>query len=372
MKNEEILKMSTPQVKYHILRDLKEPRELGDDNYRRTVSDPDLYHNQIAFTSLLYLDGYKKLYLGLTAFDTDVFYQFDPETEKFESLGYPKISEKYEVKIHRSLSYDGGKFIYGATACLHDLSLRNDAPGGKIFRYNINSKEIEILGIPCPPDYIQTISLDKKRNIVYGFGYPVFKFFRFDINAKKTTDFGYIGSIIHISAIDDGGKLWGTWHQKFHNLFCYNPDSNKINFFEHGIPGATGGKMYPGAGPVDSMINGGDGFIYIGATGGSLLRLNPDNAECEYLGKPYPEDRMPAIFVGNDNLIYGCGGDEGNTYMFSYDRAKRSFTVLAQLKAADGLSCYRTHDMAMIGKNRFFIGETDNPKRAGYLWEIRI
>lgn len=360
-------------VRYYILRDVK-PRikDMGADEYRLTVADPDLYRNRIAFDTLLYCKQENKIYLGLMAFDSDIFYRFNPESNSFESLGYSKVGEKYEVKIHRSLVDDGDHFIYGATAGLHDVSLRNKAPGGRLFRYDKKTQSIEFLGIPCPHEYIQTITLDPERKILYGLTYPVFKFFRFDIETRKTIDFGYIGSITHISALDDQGRFWGTWHQRYHYLFYYDPNINGMNFFDHGLPLEGGNVMYPGAGPVDCMINGQDGYLYIGTTSGALIRLDPRNAKCEYLGKPYPEQRMPSLEIGSNGLIYGCGGDKGKTYIFSYDRGKSSFQILGQIQAPDGLKCYRTHDMCIVGNNRFFIGETDHPRRAGYLWECRL
>lgn len=360
------------EIKYHVLRDLQQPKDLGADEYRRTVADRDMLRNRIAFDSLLYLPGRKKLFLGLMAYDNDILYSFDPQSAEFESLNYPRVAEKYEIKLHRSLNYDGGKFIYGGTSALHDASLYLDGPGGRVFRYDLETKEIEMLGIPSPHDYIQTITLDAERGIVYGLLYPVFKFFKLDIATREIRDFGYIGSITHISALDQKGRFWGTWHWRYHHFFCYDPDADKILFHDRGMDWEQGGPMYPGAGPVDAMINGEDGFIYLGTTSGVLARLDPEQVTFEYLGKPYPGRRMPALRLGEDGRIYGCGGDDGRTYIFAYDRGTRSFEVLCRIRADDGIGCFRTHDMAMIGTNRFFVGETDNPTRAGYLWECTL
>ncbi len=51
-----------------------------------------------------------------------------------------------------------------------------------------------------------------------------------------------------------------------------------------------------------------------------------------------------------------------------------SFTALrvhdgGKLKA-DAVRCYRPHNIAILG-NSIFVGETDNPKRSGNLWQVK-
>ena len=64
-----------------------------------------------------------------------------------------QVGEQFDVKIHRSLVYDEtDQAIYGATACLHDVSRRLEAPGGKLFRYRPDTRQYEILSTPVPYD----------------------------------------------------------------------------------------------------------------------------------------------------------------------------------------------------------------------------
>ena len=99
--------------------------------------------------------------------------------------------EHWTISHGQFLSRNSKWTIYGATACLHDCDEYLKAPGGKIFKYDPNRKQIEILGIPVAHNYIQTIALDKKRKIICGFSFPVEKFFRYDLRTNKSTDFGY-------------------------------------------------------------------------------------------------------------------------------------------------------------------------------------
>jgi len=360
-------------AKAHILRDITPRRgSLEADEYDRAKADAELRRNRVAFTSLLLNPNDELLYCGITAWDADILYTFEPGSATFTSLHWADVGEPFDVKIHRSLCLHPDGTIYGATACLHDVRRRLEAPGGKVFSYDPGGKKYEVLATPCPPDYIQTITLDSERGLIYGFTYPVFKFFKYDIASREVTNFDFIGSITHISALDDKGRLWGTWHATQHNLFCYDPDADEITWFEHSVPNAREGSniMYPNAGPVDSMINGGDGYLYIGTTLGTLVRLDPETAEVTFLGKPYAERRMPGLLVGSDGLIYGSGGDGGAAIVFSYDRETGSFRTLGELYDPDlDTTCYRTHDIALVGENTFYVAETDNPRRSGYLWE---
>lgn len=364
------------KCKAHILRDysmVDAPME-SDETGAGGVSEQ-RRSNYVAFTCLLYSEADATLYCGITAYDADIFYKFDTQTYEWTSLHWAEVGEEFDVKIHRSLEFDTDGTIYGATACLHDMSRRLEAPGGKLFTYKPETGQYDVLCTPVEYDYIQTITFDRQRRLIYGLTYPVFKFFKYDIDKDEVTDYDFIGSITHISALDDRGRFWGTWHWTQHNLFCYDPDSDEITWFDHSIPNGPQGKdiMYPNAGPVDCMVNGGDGYLYIGSTLGELIRLDPNTASCEYLGKAYDSRRMPGLLVGKDGLIYGCGGDSGDGHLFCYDRESGAFHNLGAMYDPDlDTTCYRTHDIRVGERNVFYVAETDNPHRSGYLWECHV
>jgi hypothetical protein len=98
--------------------------------------------------------------------------------------------------------------------------------------------------------------------------------------------------------------------------------------------------------------------------------MNPQNIEFDHLGRPSPAPRIPALIMGDDGMLYGTCGDDANVSVFRFDRDKREFETIAQL-ATDEERCFRPHDIARMG-NRIFVGETDNPGRSGYLWELEL
>ena len=358
----------------HRLRELSKPVtvELATLGYREFVAEPDWKRNLISTTSLVYHPQRRRIICGLTAFDTDLMYEFDPQARTWHSLDYPSVSEKFEIKIHRSLCLASDGSVYGATAGLHREDQRREAAGGRIFRFDFQSQSYDMLGRPVPPDYLQTISLDEERGLIYGVSYPVFRFFAFDIRTRQTRFEQYVGCLPHLMAIDDSGCVWSTWSPRTHHLFKYDPQQNRIHFFYHGLPNAKEGVnlMFPGMGPIDMSLNGGDGYVYIGMTTGSLVRIDPRTAEVEYLGKPTPEMRITALEVGPDGRLYGTSGQKGKIYLFAYDRQRRVFDVLGQIRdERTGIPLFIAHDMCIAEDGHIFIGETDTADRAGYLWE---
>jgi len=349
-------------VRYHVLRDYA-GQEIDVDAVRRDRMSPAFRDHYVAFTCLLPAPDEGVLYCGVTAYNNDVLHVFDPAAKTFRSLGYQEVAEPFEVKVHRSLEMASDGTIYSASACLHQPDQRLEAPGGAVFRLAPGSRKIEKLCIPCPRDYIQTITLDDERRLIHGFTYPVFKYFVYHIETGEVEDHDYIGSITHISALDDRGGLWGTWHNTQHFLFRYDPEKRAIEFTRNKLPGADrdANRMYPGAGPVDVMINGGDGYLYVGSTGGALYRLDPNKAEAEWLGKPTASARMPGLTVWRDALLLGIVGDDKASSVFVYDREKKAFDILGD-----------THDLAVMGDNTLYVAETDVPDRSGYLWECEL
>jgi hypothetical protein len=365
------------KIKVHALRSVSSRVEapLSTLGYRDLTSNREWRRNLISFTSLLYAPDRGTVLCGLTAFDTDIMYEFDTKTARFRGLKYPSVSEEFEIKIHRSLHRLRDGRVVGATACLHREDQRAEGAGGRIFILDLESGQYDFLGIPVPRDYIQTITVDEDRQLVYGFSYPVLNFFVFDMNARKTRRVDYMGSIPHIVALDERGRYWATWNNRAHNLFYYDPDADRIHFLDHSLPHGTDscGLMYPGAGPIDSMVNGGDGYLYIGEACGNLDRLDPETGEVEDLGKPVDQTRISALEVHPDGHLYGIAGFLGKCHLFRYDRGSKSFEDLGHmLHHESGEALVIGHDLCFAGDGTVFVGESDTSHRAGWLWECEL
>jgi hypothetical protein len=368
--------MRITNVKHHVLKNissdsLKSYREGAPFKLLRT--DPEIRDNWISFTTVDWDADTNALYIGLTAFDTDLLWRFQPESAEFVSLGFKAAATDPQcVKIHRGLTPDkDGGYFFG-TACLLDIDERNNARGGSVYHYH--DRQFEFLGIPIQHDYIQNIEVDLERSRLYGVTYPVMHFFDYHFEEQKTLFSFFTGSHFHESGLDDDGYFWGSWAtNRGHCLFRYHPDTCKPEFFYDPIPnlGPDHKFNFPMNGPIDSFINGKDGYLYFGTTIGELYRLNPVDGKLTLLGKPTPGIRLSGLIIGPEDLLLGSYGAYNETGLFVYDRKKEEFSDLGAM-SDDGANCFMIHDIAWDGGSRIFAAETDNVDRSGYLWEAHL
>jgi hypothetical protein len=62
----------------------------------------------------------------------------------------------------------------------------------------IGAGKYELLSVPVPSNYIQSIRLDPVRRLIYGFTYPSEQMFRYDIETGTTSHIAFIGNGIMI------------------------------------------------------------------------------------------------------------------------------------------------------------------------------
>jgi len=328
---------------------------------------------RISITTVMYHPPQAKVFLGTTDMSNDLLYTFDPKSEAFQSCGFRRIADRFDVKIHRSLVLEKDGSILGATAGLHGLQERDNAKGGKIFRYHPSDGSLELVARPVKKDYIQSIVLDQRRRIIYGFTYPMAHFFRYDLESGASKVF-YINSLPHLPAMDDQGRVWGTWESD-NRLFRYDPDKDEMLWSNVRLPRIRVSHRATAPedeGQVDCMLNGTDGYLYIGSVSGGLFKLDPNELKIEYLGKPCLGLRMACLIVGDDGLLYGIGGMKQENQFFSYDRSRQTFKIIGIVHDAQrNADPFVSHHICKMGPKTFFTCETDNAERSGYLWEIR-
>ena len=345
-----------------------------DDDTEAVAADEGFRKNYYAFTSLAHDVESGRLFCGTTNFAGDLLHAVDPATGAFESLGYSAVAEPLEIKIHRSLCVGPDGRVYGATSALGGLNEMAESTGGRLFAFDPAAGTYDFLGAPAPHLYLQTISLDGQRGMIYGMAYPSFEFFAFSLARREVVYRRYVGSIAHIGAVDPGGGYWGTWlgRRGRHCLFRYDGPAGRMAFHDTAFPTACRNLMYRGAGPIDAMIDGGDGRLYVGHESGELFGLDWRTGRLEYLAKPMPGQRLAGLAARDDGLLIGVGGSDWATFGFAYDRKTGRSEVLGELVGAGGgPGCFRTHDCCLVG-DHLFVGETDHPRRGCYLWRCTL
>lgn len=344
----------------------------------------------ISFDSLAWDEAAQRLYIGLASINTDIFYGFEPGGDKFTSLGFQRISDKFDAKFHRSLEIDDGGMIYAATALLHDVDQQHEAKGGKLLRYDPRRDEYKVLAIPVPHHYIQSIKLDRARRLIYGFTYPGEFLFQYDLETHTCRTLAFIGNGVmicqpHGAALDRQGRLWGTWGESraFEDvlgpvpvrIFCYDPEQDEFTWFQHGFPRVNDADPAR----VDDMLLADDGTIYAGTVAGGFSRLDPATGAVEYLGKPFPNPRLAGLAQGADGLIYGAGNEgygengEGEARLFVFDPEARDLQDLGPIfDEKQGKGAVKVHKLVATADGTLYAGENDNILRSSYLWECRI
>jgi len=341
------------------------------------------YQDWVSFCSLVWDRKSDLLYCGIASLTGDIFWSFDRKTGAFASLGYQTFGDKFDAKFHRSLEQDGDTF-YAATALLHDPDRLSESPGGKLLKWDAGTRQYTLLDIPIPHQYIQSIALDRRRGILYGATFPAEILFRHDIAAGKSRQIAYIGAGYVMGqaekmALDAGGRLWGTWAEirawesgvgpNCIRLFCYDPDTEEMTWFGHGLPKLGAGDR----GRIDTMFLADDGQLYIGTGAGALCRLEPASGDAVLLGKPGHGNRLTGLAQGQDGQLYGVAGDCERARVFSYDRESGAFRDYGGIFDPElGEGPERCHDMALTDDYVLFAGENDNPRRSGFLWECRL
>jgi hypothetical protein len=339
----------------------------------------------LSFTSLLFHPETKLVYCGLTSWQNDLFYAFDPEKKEFRSLEFTRVADRFDVKIHRSFELDSDGTIVGAVAGLHQFPEHPEAPGGKIFTFDPRSEEYDVLGIPSPHDYIQSIALDRRRRIVYGNGYPLGTQWGFDMEEREPFPMKWIAG--HKLRCDAEGSLWGQSDQRMRwpgiseeaeriagavfnvqtsspKLYRYNPEDGFTVFDSY---------LYPVGGKTPSIANmrdGGDGFMYVGGSNGALYRIEKQGGECELLGLASPGGRLEGMDFGPDGKLYLGGGSFYCTRLAVYDPKTGDLTDLGPIHDPQrDESCIIVHALCVTDEGIVYVGETDNCERSGFLWE---
>lgn len=368
-------------------------------------ADEGYCNHWISFDSLAWDELGQRLYIGLCSINNDIFWSFDPATKQFESLGFWRIAHKFDAKFHRALEIDDDGRIYAATALLHDVDQQHEAPGGKLLRYDPSADMYKVLALPDPPHYIQSITLDRKRRLIYGFTYPSETLFRYDLETHACRALATVGNGVmlcqpHTAALDRTGRLWATWGESraFEDelgpvpirILCYDPDGDRFTWFQHGFP-----KVSPSdPARVDHMMLASDGLIYVGTVAGGFSRLDPETGAVEALpalpgrsaeaggspgGKPFAGGRLAGLVEGPGGLIYGAGNEglddrhEGLARIFSFDPRSGGLEDLGPI--ADervGAAAVKVHMLVWDGRETLYAGENDNLYRSCYLWECRL
>lgn len=399
-------------VKAHVLRNYKlaawEEKIAGRWCYRDLVADPTWYGGWISFDAITWNPNDKKLYCGLNSLDADLLYTFDPKSQRFECMNTREWTDKFDVKIHRTLLLNPrDQCLYFGTSLLHDLDQQHEGKGGKLVKFNPETQEYHVICVPVGHLYIQSIAADWERGIIYGFTYPAEAVFKTDLGTASSEILVYIGNACmlaqpHNAVVDREGWLWGTyaetraWDETLGRepvrIFKYHPDENKFVWLDYGLSRKDDKKHLlddpprpvgaPSAlaetrhkedlGFCDSMAYDGNRYIYAGTVAGVLSRIDTQTNKVEKLANVMSVGRFPALII-KDGILYGGGGMKGHTQLIRWDTRTaeiEGYTDLIDDEIGDRPA--RIHELAIDDEHQIYLGENDNHKRSSFLWTVRL
>ncbi len=404
--------LTKPTLQAFKLRDVRlegwRDRIAGKWHYRDLAADPDWFHGWISFDALCWDEQRNTLFCGLNSLDGDLLYRFDPESEQFTSCHTQRWADKFDSKIHRTLlknPLDG--CLYFGTSLLHDADQQHEAPGGKLVRYDPDADKFEILGIPEPHLYLQSIAADWQRGILYAFTYPAEFLIRFDLATRQARRLAYVGNAInfaqpHNAVVDAQGALWGTYAETRAwdempgrqpiRLFRYEPDADRFTWFDRGLSRRddprqllpdppqryatpaelTETRHKQDYGFCDAMAYDGQRYIYAGTVAGVLCRIDTKTAQVEKIAHIMPAGRLPAMAI-RDGVLYAAGGMKGQTQLVRWRiGADRTEEMGELLDPQTGDRPARIHELAVTPGGAVYLAENDNHTRSSYLWRVQL
>jgi hypothetical protein len=404
--------MAGIKIRAHKLRDCRlqgwQEKIVGRWSYRQLAGDPEWRNGWISFDAVTWNPHDGLVYCGLNSIDGDLLYMFDPAGATFECLQARQWTDEFDVKIHRTLlAHPGDGKLYFGTSLLHDIDQQREATGGKMVRYDPATRSYDLLGVPLPHLYIQSIAADWERGLLYGFSYPAEFLFRLELATGAVDTLAYLGNAMmfaqpHNGVVDRDGWLWGTcaetraWDEITGptpiRLFKFHPEGDRFVWFEHGLSRRTDmGQLIPNPpGPkdaasalaetrhkddygfCDSMAYDGEHYIYAGTTAGVLAQIDTRTGTVEKVAQVMATGRFPALAF-RDGILYGGGGMNGWTQLMRWDTRTDDMQSFNQLTdpAIDDKPA-RIHEMAVDRNHVLYLGENDNHVRSSYLWTAQI
>lgn len=355
-------------------------------NYDDFLRDAHWRRDWISFDGVVYHPGNDCVYCGITSFDADIFKAYDRRRGEFVDLGFSKVADPYDAKFHRAMQLTAdGRTLYAATALLHDIDRWFDAPGGGVFAHDTVTGRTTKLGVPIPHVYIQSIALDEKRGLIYAMHFTPERLSRFDLSTSTGRDLGPLGSGMAMAQgenviLDDEGRVWcgwgltRAWQSNYgpdaFRLCRYDPDSDRITYFNTGLPRRDGSYGYA---HVEGLFNLGAGCLHASGDNGSLYRINTETGEARYLGTPITDrpSRLTNLVRHANGYAYGITGRAGHCQVIRFDPRTDQWELGGDIIDDQGVAMFQCHDVTITPDGTIYAGENDHPGRSGYLWEIK-
>jgi outer membrane protein assembly factor BamB len=357
-------------------------------------------YGQTAITSLV--NGPDGLVYGGTSADRPgkECYLFRLKGDQTEIVGKLSPTIPGQQKIWHSLQAGADGNIYGGTWT--DAKAGETQPAGHLFRLDPKSGKVTDLGTVSEGEGVYTMTSNDAKSILYGVTTPSCLLFSYTLATGKIKVLGDImatikeylgaakdeatGKLVVTSVGEMKGKGWeqsiggSPWRKRYfppRAIICDNQGNvwgsrDQGLFFKYDVRQEklidTPVEMPLMIGTedaiiteisVDSLIKDGNGMIYGGTySDGYLFRLNPQSGEVVCFGKPIREQRIRALALGKDGMIYGVGGeDDAVSKLFRYNPKTGDLRELGVIHER-GWTVYKIDTMVIGADGVLYLGES--------------
>ncbi|MBT3380563.1 MAG: hypothetical protein HN742_10445 [Lentisphaerae bacterium] len=159
------------------------------------------------------------------------------------------------------------------------------------------------------------------------------------------------------------GRVWFSGHHGF--MICH----------EDGVFTDTEAKIPVGAGreylnSATALVHGDDGLIYGGtAESGYFFRFDPEAMKITNLGKCSNENRIRALTLGNDGVIWGLAGTDAElTHLVKHDGEEFTDCGIMRAKMPKTWIVHRANALITGADGELLIGEHDDISHLMIYW----
>lgn len=199
---------------------------------------------------------------------------------------------------------------------------------------------VKDLGIPVAGEGILSLTIDAKKNTIYGITLPTGIFFSYSISTKKVKTYREVAPaekdlrlydefvltpedyLCKALVVAKNGLVLGS--APVNRMFAFNPVTEKFEYFNREIPDVWGRRSL---GQIESWAMTANGKLFAGNAGdGQLLEVDAVKRTVKNLGKPVMMPRLRGLALSNDGRLFGIAGAlPGYSHLFSYDASKDGF-----------------------------------------------
>lgn len=235
-------------------------------------------------------------------------------------------------------------------------------PGGKIVRYDPQTKECKTLCELPQYLYAQSMIVDTKRDRAFGHTLPDNNFFYYDIKNNNFKNFGHISDFAHHNmVITPAGICYGGWIDRADGslkLLKFDPEEERLFHLNKTILKDPGKKVAGNQG-IDEWIVTKSEEIYVGMVANSLLfRFYPESEEFELIGQLAKGGRVTSMDEDDEGIIW-IGADYPHMSLVRFDPKVTGKSRI--------INCGRVNEKyprcyfhaSCIHDKKLYLGETD-------------